>query len=163
MITQYLTEEELERMVVRTLLCPPDLVPPPGFACGVWGRIDAWEAERERKRASRSILARLMQTRMKNGEPLVVLAAALAFSALFVGVFLTGAYLLAVYSPVVLRVVQSVVGPNLGELRCWLILCTLTAIGGLLLGSLALSERLFGQKSTPRIEPTCSVGGGAAA
>jgi hypothetical protein len=92
-----------------------------------------------------------MQARMKNGEPLVVLAAALAFSALFVGVFLTGVYMLAVYSPVVLRVVQSVVGPNLGELRSWLILCTLTTIGGLLLGSLALSERLFGQ------------GGGAAA
>ena len=139
-----LTDQELERILASTLSCPPDLVPPPGFACGVWKRIDAWEAEQERKRASRSILARLMEARMKNGEPLAVLAAALPFSALFVGVFLTGIYLLAAHSSIILRVVQSVVGPNLDELRSLLILCTMTAVGGLLLGSLALSERLFG-------------------
>ena len=95
--------------------------------------------------ASRSILARLMGTRMRNGEPVAVLAAALLFGTLFVGLFLTGTYMLAAYSSVVLRVVQLLVGPNLGQLRSLLILCTLTAVGGLLLGSLALSERLFGQ------------------
>jgi len=167
MNTRYPTDEELERMIANTLSCPPDLVPPPGFACGVWDRIDAWEAEQERKRASRSILARLMETRMRNGEPVIVLAAALLFGALFVGLFLAGTYMLAAHSSAVLRVVQVVVGPNLDELRSLLVLCTLTAVGGLLLGSLALSERLFGQKSTPQkrpshegkmlggIEPTC--------
>lgn len=145
MSTRHLTDQELERMISSTLSCPPDLVPPPGFGCGVWNRIDAWEGEQERKRASRSILARLMGTRMRNGEPVVVLAAALLFGALFVGLFLTGTYMLAVHSSVVLWVVQAVVGPNLDELRSLLILCTLTTVGGLLLGSLALSERLFGQ------------------
>jgi hypothetical protein len=151
MSTRHLTDEELERMIASTLSCPPGLVPPRGFARGVWNRIDAWEAEQEQKRASRSILARLMETRMRNGEPVVVLGAALLFGALFVGLFLTGAYMLAAHSSVVLRVVQFVVGPNLDELRSLLILCTLTAVGGLLLGSLALSERLFG------------LGGGSAA
>jgi hypothetical protein len=145
MSTRYLTDEEVERMIASTLSCPPDLVPPPGFACGVWNRVDVWEAEQERKKASRSILARLMGTRMRNGEPVAVLAAALLFGILFVGLFLTGTYMLAVYSSVVLRVVQLLVGPNLGQLRSLLILCMLTAVGGLLLGSLALSERLFGQ------------------
>jgi hypothetical protein len=144
MNTRHLTDEELERMISRTLSCPPDLVPPPGFACGVWNRIDTWEAEQERKRASRSILARLMETHIRNGEPVVVLAAALLFGALFVGLFLTGIYMLAAHSSVILRVVQFVVGPNLDELRSLLILCTLTSVGGLVLGSLALSERLFG-------------------
>jgi hypothetical protein len=151
MNTRHLTDEELERVLSSTLSCPPDLVPPPGFACGVWERIDAWEAEQERKRASRSILARLMGTRMRNGEPVAVLAAALLFGALFVGLFLIGMYVLAAHSLVIMRVVQVVVGPNLDELRSLLILCTLTAVGGLLLGSLALSERLFG------------LGGGSAA
>src|SRR5450830_1301885 len=145
MNTRYPTDEELERMIANTLSCPPDLVPPPGFVCGVWNRIDAWEAEQERKRASRSILVRLMETRMRNGEPVVVLATSLLFGTLFVGLFLTGAYMLAVHSSVVLRVVQFLVGPNLDELRSLLILSTLMAVGGLLLGSLALSERLFGQ------------------
>jgi hypothetical protein len=145
MSTRHLTEEELEPILYSTLLCPPELVPPPGFACGVWERIDAWEAEQERTMASRSILARLMGTRMRNGEPVAVLAAALLFGTLFVGLFLTGTYMLAAYSSVVLRVVQLLVGPNLGQLRSLLILCMLTAVGGLLLGSLALSERLFGQ------------------
>jgi hypothetical protein len=145
MNSQYLTDEELESILSRTLSYSPDLAPPPGFACGVWERIDAWEAEQERKKESRSILARLMGTRMRNGEPLAVLAAALLFAALFVGVFLTGTYLIAAHSSIVLRVVQLAVGPNLDELRSLLILCTLTAVGGMLLGSLALSERLFGQ------------------
>src|SRR5664280_1184574 len=145
MSTRYLTDEEVERMIGSTLSCPRDLVPPPGFACGVWERIDAWEAEQERARASRSILARLMGTRMKNGEPLVVLAAALLFGSLFVGLFLTGMYVIAAHSSIVMRVVQLVVGPNLGDLRSLMILFMLTAVGGLLLGSLALSERLFGQ------------------
>jgi len=145
MSTRHLTDEEMERMIASTLSCPPDLVPSPGFACGVWNRIDVWEAAQEREKASRSILARLMETRMRNGEPVVVLVAALLFGALFVGIFLTGAYMLVVHSSVVLRVVQFLVGPNLDELRSLLILCTLTAVGGLLLGSLALSERLFGQ------------------
>jgi len=145
MNTQYLTDEELELILSSTLSCPPELVPPPGFACGVWERIDVWEAEQERKRASRSILARLMGARMRNGEPVVVLAATLLFGALFVGIFLTGTYMLAVHSSIVMRVVQLVVGPNLDDLRSLMILCTLTAVGGLLLGSLALSERLFGQ------------------
>ncbi len=145
MNNRYLTDEELEHILSSTFSCPPDLVPPPGFACGVWERIDAWEAEQERKRESPSILARLMGTRMKNGEPLVVLAAALLFAALFVGLFLTGTYILAAHSSVIMKVVQVVVGPNLDELRSLLILCTLTAVGGMLLGSLALSERLFGQ------------------
>lgn len=148
---RHLTDEELERILSSTLSCPPDLVPPSGFACGVWERIDAWEAEQERKRASRSILARLMGIRMRNGEPVAVLAAALLFGALFVGLFLTGTYVLAAHSSVIMRVVQVVVGPNLDELRSLLILCTLTVVGGLLLGSLALSERLFG------------LGGGSAA
>ena len=145
MNTRHLTDEELERILSSTLSYPPDLVPPPGLACGVWERIDAWEAEQERERASRSILARLMGTRMRNGEPVAVLAAALLFGALFVGLFLIGMYVLAAHSSVIMRVVQVVVGPNLDELRSLLILCTLTAVGGLLLGSLALSERLFGQ------------------
>ncbi|MBA4364602.1 MAG: hypothetical protein C0398_01170 [Coprothermobacter sp.] len=151
MNTRHLTDEELERILSSTLSCSPDVVPPSGFACGVWERIDAWEAEQERKRASRSILARLMGTRMRNGEPVAVLAAALLFGALFVGLFLTGTYVLAAHSSVIMRVVQVVVGPNLDELRSLLILCTLTVVGGLLLGSLALSERLFG------------LGGGSAA
>lgn len=145
MNTQYLTDEELERMIVSTLSCPPELLPPLGFACGVWDSIDAWEAEQERKRRSRSILVRLMETHMRNGEPVVVLAATLLFGALFVGLFLAGTYMLAAHSSVVLRVVQLLVGPNVDELRSLLILCTVTAVGGLLLGSLALSERLFGQ------------------
>jgi hypothetical protein len=145
MSTRYLTDEEVERMIASTLSCPPDLVPPLGFACGVWNRVDVWEAEQERKKASRSILARLMGTRMKNGEPLVVLAAALLFGALFVGFFLTGMYLVVAHLSIAMRVVQLVVGPNLGDLRSLMILFTLTAVGGLLLGSLALSERLFGQ------------------
>lgn len=144
MNTRQLTDEELEQLVSKTLCCPSDLVPPPGFECCVWERIDTWEVEQERKRASRSILARFMGMHMKNGEPVVVLAGALLFGALFVGLFLTGAYILATHSSVVLRLVQTVVGPNLDELRSLLALCTLTAIGGLLLGSLALSERLFG-------------------
>lgn len=151
MNTRHLTDEELERILSRTLSCPPDLVPPQGFACGVWERIDAWEGEQERKRASRSIFARLMGTRMRNGEPVAVLAAAVLFGALFVGLFLTGAYILATHSSTIMRVAQVVVGPNLDELRSLLILCTLTVVGGLLLGSLALSERLFG------------LGGGSAA
>jgi hypothetical protein len=53
-------------------------------------------------------------------------------------------YILAAHSSIIMRVVQAVVGPNLDELRSLLILCTMTAVGGLLLGSLALSERLFG-------------------
>lgn len=163
MNTRHLTEEEVERMIFSALSCPPDLIPPPEFACGVWERIDAWEEEQERKRVSRSILARFMETRMRNGEPVIVLAAALLFGALFVGLFLTGSYLLAAHSSVFLRVVQVVVGPNLDELRSLLVLCTFTAMGGLLLGSLALSERLFGRESTPCIEPTCSVGGESAA
>lgn len=149
MNTRHLTDEELERMIASTLSCPPDLVPPPGFACGVWDRIDAWEEEQERKRASRSILACVMETHMRNGEPVVVLAAALLFGALFVGLFLAGTYMLAAHSSVVLRVVQFIVGPNLDELRSLLILCTLTAVGGLLLGSLALSEHLFGLDGGP--------------
>jgi len=143
--TRHLTDEEVERMIASTLSCPPDLVPPPGLACGVWNCIDVWEAEQERKKASRSILVRLMKTHLRNGEPVAVLAAALLFGALFVGLFLTGAYMLAAHSSLVLRVVEFLVGPNLDELRSLLILCTLTAVGGLLLGSLALSERLFGQ------------------
>ena len=139
-----LTDEEVERMIASTLSCPPALVPPPGFASGVWNRVDAWETEQELKKASRSILAQLMETRMRNGEPVAVLAAALLFGALFVGIFLTGFYMLAAHSSVVLRVVQFLVGPNLDQLRSLLILCTLTAVGGLLLGSLALSEHLFG-------------------
>jgi hypothetical protein len=145
MNTRHLTDEEVERMIVSTLSCPPGLIPPPGFACGVWNRVDMWEAEQGRKKASRSILARLMETRMRNGEPVAVLTAALLFGALFVGLFLTGAYMLAAHSSVVLRVVQFLVGPNLDDLRSLLILSTLMAVGGLLLGSLALSERLFGQ------------------
>src|SRR5450756_2826883 len=92
MSTRHLTDEEMERMIASTLSCPPDLVPSPEFACGVWNRIDVWEAAQEREKASRSILARLMETRMRNGEPVVVLVAALLFGALFVGIFLTGAY-----------------------------------------------------------------------
>ena len=145
MSTKRVTDEELERIISSTLSCPPEYIPPPGFACGVWERIDAWEAEQERKKASRSILARLMGARMRNGEPFVVLAATLLFGALFVGIFLTGTYLIAAHSSIVLRVVQLAVGPNLDDLRSLMILCTLTAVGGLLLGSLALSERLFGQ------------------
>jgi hypothetical protein len=145
MNTRHLTDEELERMIASTITCPPDLVPPPEFSCGVWNRIDAWEAEQERKEASRSVLARLMGTRMSNGEPVAVLAAALLFGALFIGLFLTGTYMLAAHSSVIMRVMQVLVGPNLDELRSLLILCTLTAVGGLLLGSLALSERLFGR------------------
>lgn len=145
MNTRHLTDEELERMIASTITCPPDLVPPPEFSCGVWNRIDAWEAEQERKEASRSVLARLLGTRMSNGEPVAVLAAALLFGALFIGLFLTGTYMLAAHSSVIMRVMQVLVGPNLDELRSLLILCTLTAVGGLLLGSLALSERLFGR------------------
>ncbi|HWQ21480.1 MAG TPA: hypothetical protein VN478_01985 [Clostridia bacterium] len=145
MKTQHLTDEELELILSSTLSCPPELVPPPGLACGVWERIDRWEEEQERRRVSRSILARLMGTRMRNGEPVVVLAGALLFAVLFVGMFLTGTYMIAAHSSVVMRVIQLVVGPNLEDLRSLAVLCTLTSVGGLLLGSLALSERLFGQ------------------
>lgn len=141
---QQLTDEELEQLVSKTLCCPSDIVPPAGFECCVWGRIDAWEAEQERKRASRSILARLMGAQMRNGEPVVVLAGALLFGALFIGLFLAGAYMFAAHSSNVLRVVQLFIGPNLGELKSLAILFACVSLGGLLLGSLALSERLFG-------------------
>ncbi|MHB8106663.1 MAG: hypothetical protein ACYDH4_04445 [Candidatus Cryosericum sp.] len=163
MSAQHLTEEELEPILSSTLSCPPEVVAPAGFSCGVWERIDAWEAEQEKAMGSRSILARLMGTRMRNGEPVVVLAAALLFGALFVGLFLTGMYLVAAQSSIFMRVVQIVLGPDLGDLRSLMILFTLTALGGLLLVSLALSEHLFGERNTHRNEPTWSVGGGSPA
>lgn len=144
MNTRQMTDEELEQLVSRTLCCPPDLAPPPGFECGVWERIDAWEDSKAKEKASRSILGRIMGAQMRNGEPVVVLAGALLFGALFVGLFLAGAYILAAHSSSVLRVVQYFIGPNLGELKSLVTLCALVSVGGLLLGSLALSERLFG-------------------
>jgi len=144
MNTRQMTDDELEQLVSRTLFCPSDLAPPPGFECGVWARIDAWEDSKAREKASRSILSRVMGAQMRNGEPVVVLAGALLFGALFIGLFLAGAYILVTHSSSVLRVVQHFIGPNLGELRSLAILGTLVSVGGLLLGSLALSERLFG-------------------
>jgi len=144
MNARQMTDDELEQLVARTLRCPPDLVPPPGFECGVWERIDAWEESKAKERASRSILACILGVQMRNGEPVVVLVGALLFGALFVGLFLAGAYVFAAHSSMVLRVVQHFIGPNLGELRSLAILGALVSVGGLLLGSLALSERLFG-------------------
>jgi len=144
MNARQMTDDELEQLVARTLRCPPDLVPPPGFECGVWERIDAWEENKAKEKASRSILARILGVQMRNGEPVVVLVGALLFGALFVGLFLAGAYVFAAHSSMVLRVVQHFIGPNLGELRSLAILGALVSVGGLLLGSLALSERLFG-------------------
>jgi hypothetical protein len=144
MSTLHMTDEELERLLSKSLSCPPDIAPPPGFACGVWERIDAWEETREKEKASRSIMARIMGTRMTNGEPVAVLVGALLFGALFVGLFLAGGYLFAAHSSIVLRVLQFFIGPNLGELKSLAILGALVSVGGMLLGSLALSERLFG-------------------
>ncbi len=144
MSTAYLTDDELERLLSRSLSCPPDVVPPPGFACGVWERVDAWEREEELKRSSRSVLSRILGMRMRNGEPVAVLVGALLFATLFVGLFLAGAYMLAAHSSDVLRVVQLFLGPNLDRLKSLAILYVLVSMGGLLLGSLALSERLFG-------------------
>lgn len=141
---QQLTDEELDQLVSETLCCPSDIVPPPGFECCVWQRIDAWEESKAKEKASRSILARFMSSQMRNGEPVVVLAGALLFGALFVGLFLAGAYVFAAHSSSVLRVLQYFIGPNLGELKSIGILCALVSVGGLVLGSLALSERLFG-------------------
>jgi hypothetical protein len=144
MSTLHLTDEELERLLSKSLSCPPDIAPPTRLVCGVWERIDAWEENEERAKSSQSVLARIMGTRMRNGEPVVVLAGALLFGALFVGLFLAGAYLFAAHSSTVLRVLQYFIGPNLGELKSLVILCALVSVGGMLLGSLALSERLFG-------------------
>ncbi len=144
MNTRQMTDEDLERLISRTLCCPPDLVPPPGFECGVWKRIDAWEDGKIEEKASQSILASIMGAQMRNGEPVVVLAGALLFGVLFIGLFLAGAYLLALHSSAVLRVLQFVIGPNLGELKSLAILSAVVSVGGLLLGGLALSERLFG-------------------
>ena len=144
MNARQMTDDEVEQLLSRTLCCPPDLVPPPGFECGIWERIDAWEESKAKEKASRSILARIMGVQMRNGEPVVVLVGALLFGALFIGLFLAGAYVLATHSSMVLRVVQHFIGPNLGELRSLAILGALVSVGGLLLGSLALSERLFG-------------------
>jgi len=66
------------------------------------------------------------------------------FAAFFVGLFLAGGYVLAVNSATILRCVQFLVGPDLDQLRSLLVLGGIVAVGTLILGSLALSERLFG-------------------
>jgi uncharacterized MAPEG superfamily protein len=83
---------------------------------------------------------------MSNGEPVLVLVAALFFGVLSVGLFLTVAYLLAAHSFVFLRVVQLFIGPNVAQLRSLVLFLGLMGAGMLLLSSLALSERLFGQR-----------------
>jgi len=150
-----ITDEELERMVAATLLCPWDLVPPPEFSRGVWKRIDAWENDKER-----SLLARFLERRMRNGEPVIVLAAALGFGVLFTGLFLAGTYVLATHSSVLLKVLQLFIGPNVVRFRSVVLFSTLMGTSGTLLGSLALSEQLFGQRSAGCLEPAC---GGTAA
>ncbi|MCE5193157.1 MAG: hypothetical protein ABFD13_03280 [Candidatus Cryosericum sp.] len=145
-----MTDEELERMVSAALSCRPDIVPPPDFSREVWRRIDAWEEDRRR-----SLLAGFLARRMRNGEPVVVLVGALAFGVLFTGVFLAGAYLFAAHSFVFLKVLQLFMGPNVVQVKSVALFFTLMGMSGALLGSLALSEHLFGRRSIRRFEPAC--------
>lgn len=150
-----ITDEELEKLVAEALACPVDIAPPPEFSRSVWRRIDAWEGEKEC-----SLLARFLGRRMWNGEPVVVLAAALGFGALFMGLFLAGAYAVATHSSEFLRVFQVFIGPNVARLRLGVQLAALGGAGGMMLGGLALSEQLFGQRSGHLSGTAC---GGAAA
>jgi len=141
MKSRTMTDEELEGLLAATLSCPLELMPPPELSHDIWERIDAWEDAK-----GRSLLARFLDRRMSNGEPVLVLVAALFFGVLSVGLFLAAAYLLAVHSFVFLRVVQLFIGPNVAELRSLVLFLGLMGAGMLLLSSLALSERLFGQR-----------------
>jgi hypothetical protein len=144
MKTQYLTDDELGQLLSRTFSLPHDLDVPPGFLCGVWQRIDAWELQRARKETSRSILGKLLSHPMRNGEPVAVLVGTLLFSVVFIVLFMFGAYLTATQSPLLMKAVQVILGPNLGELRSAIVLAGLVSVGALVVSSLALSERLFG-------------------
>lgn len=138
-----MTDEELDVLLAKSLSYPRDIVPPADLTIGVMKRIDAWEESRRASPAT-SVLARIMAARMRNGEPVAVLMGAALFAAFFVGLFLAGGYVLAVNSATILRCVQFLVGPDLDQLRSLLVLGGIVAVGTLILGSLALSERLFG-------------------
>jgi len=138
-----MTDEELDILLAKSLSYPRDIVPPADLTIGVMKRIDAWEESRRASPAT-SVLARIMAARMRNGEPVAVLMGAALFAAFFVGLFLAGGYVLAVNSATILRCVQFLVGPDLDQLRSLLVLGGIVAVGTLILGSLALSERLFG-------------------
>lgn len=144
MKTGFLTDDELEQLLSRTFSFPSGLDVPPGFSCGVWQRIDAWEARHARKESSRSILGKLLSHPMRNGEPVAVLAGTLLFSAVFIALFMFGAYLTATQSPLFMKAVQLILGPNIDELRSAIVLAGFVSVGALIVSSLALSERLFG-------------------
>lgn len=140
MSTAHMTDTEFEDLLAKSLSAPAEVTPSPELAAQVWHRIDAWEAEARPE----GILTRLLNARLRNGERVLVLLGALLFGTLFVGAFLTGSYYLLLRHPLLmLRLVQIVLGPNVQELHSLTLLGSILAIGGLLLGGLALSERLF--------------------
>jgi len=137
-----MADKEFEDLLATTLSCPSDITPPPGFTSSVWNCIDAWEQDRKREPAS--ILSRVLNARMRNGERVLVLIGTMLFGTVFIGLFLWGSYVIVRHSSLVLRFVQIFLGPNIQELHSVALLGGLTAVGGLVLASLALSERLFG-------------------
>lgn len=138
-----MTDEEFEGLVARALSCPSELVPQPEFSQDVWRRIDAWEEQK-----GRSLLIRFLDRRMRNGEPVLVLVAAMFFGVLSVSLFLAGTYVLAAHSFIFLRVAQLFIGPNVAQFRSLMLFVGLMGAGILLLSSLALSERLFGTRGS---------------
>lgn len=138
-----MTDEELDVLLAKSLSYPRDIIPPADLTTCVMKRIDAWEEDRRVSPAT-SVLARIMAVRMRNGEPVAVLMGAVLFAAFFVGLFLAGGYVLAVNSATILRFVQFLVGPDLDRLGSIFVVVGIVAVGTLILGSLALSERLFG-------------------
>ena len=137
------TDDELERSLQAALSVEPDVAPPPGFAGDVWRRIDAWESAQGEGVAPRSILERLLEKRMRNGEPLGVLVVALALAAVVTGAVLALSYAVAAHSSLLARMLQLTVGPNLERARVLLMFVAVTGAGGILMGSLGLSARMF--------------------
>lgn len=137
------TDEELERSLEAALSVEPAAAPPPGFTGDVWRRIDAWEAAHGEELAPRSILERLLGKRMRNGEPLGVLVVALALAAVVTGAFLALCYAAAAHSSLLAHMLQLTVGPNLEQARALLTFVAATGAGGILMGSLGLSARMF--------------------
>ncbi|HOV49928.1 MAG TPA: hypothetical protein PLZ61_01135, partial [Candidatus Cryosericum sp.] len=137
------TDDELERSLWAALSSESDATPPPGFTGDVWRRIDAWESAQQERQAPRSILERVLGKRMRNGEPLGVLLVALALAAVSIGAFLCLCYAAAAHSPLVARLLQLTVGPNLEAARELLTFVIATGTGGLVIASLGLSAHMF--------------------
>ena len=135
------TDDELERSLWAALSSESDATPPPGFTGDVWRRIDAWESAQQQ--APCSILERVLGKRMRNGEPLGVLLVALALAAVSIGAFLRLCYAAAAHSPLVARLLQLTVGPNLEAARELLTFVIATGTGGLVIASLGLSAHMF--------------------